>query len=341
MSKDNFTTKDSGKRQSFDTGMVRDVQDGKPRYDLIPTEGLHRLADLYARGAEKYSQPFPVTLENWYDIINIGCKTKHSTTIKNQYVTQSTPTQGGTCVSNVTLKNTQKQKGLTVTLKKLHKLENNAEVVMTETLRNEILGTLKDNEKTTNGGENEIQKDIRVFIKSTVLNLVQNLQNHLENESAPYYHTGLVRQMRQDFWIYREECVRFVEESLTEFTSTLTTYTGLLKLEGYYVASVIKDLECWEMILVELNGHSTICNLPHMLSLENSSVFSVGDDNWKKGQPYSRAYASLFRHLIQWREGDRSEDHISAVAWNAFALMYYEERMPELNDLFGDENERV
>lgn len=63
------------------------------------------------------------------------------------------------------------------------------------------------------------------------------------------------------------------------------------------------------------------------------------DDNWKKGQPYSRAYASLFRHLIQWREGDKDEDHLAAVAWNAFALMYYEDKKPELDDLFGKENE--
>lgn len=63
------------------------------------------------------------------------------------------------------------------------------------------------------------------------------------------------------------------------------------------------------------------------------------DDNWKKGQPFSRAYASLFRHMIQWREGDRSEDHLAAVAWNAMALMYYEEVKPELNDLFGGKDE--
>lgn len=118
--KNDFITKDSGKRQSFSTGMVRDVQDGKPRFDLIPTEGLRRLADLYARGAEKY-----------------------------------------------------------------------------------------------------------------------------------------------------------------------------------------------------------------------------GDDNWKKGQPYSRAYASLFRHLIQWREGDRTEDHIAAVVFNAFALIYYEENLPEMNDLFKEKKDEL
>lgn len=56
-------------------------------------------------------------------------------------------------------------------------------------------------------------------------------------------------------------------------------------------------------------------------------------DNWQKGQPYSRAYASLFRHLIQWRAGENDEDHLAAVAWNAFALMWYEENKPELNDV--------
>ena len=49
-----FETKDSGERQEYDSGMVRDVTDGKPRYDLIPLPMLKRLAELYTRGAEKY-----------------------------------------------------------------------------------------------------------------------------------------------------------------------------------------------------------------------------------------------------------------------------------------------
>lgn len=48
------------------------------------------------------------------------------------------------------------------------------------------------------------------------------------------------------------------------------------------------------------------------------------DDNFKKGMPYRRVYASLFRHLMQWASGDAQEDHLAAVAWNAFALMFYE-----------------
>ena len=57
-----YTTKDSGKREEFDSGMVRDTQDGKPRYDLLIPDGvpyraqfLTRVAELLGRGAEKYS----------------------------------------------------------------------------------------------------------------------------------------------------------------------------------------------------------------------------------------------------------------------------------------------
>lgn len=49
-----FVTKDSGARREFDTGSVRDVRDGKGRFDLIPAHPVKRLAQLYERGAKKY-----------------------------------------------------------------------------------------------------------------------------------------------------------------------------------------------------------------------------------------------------------------------------------------------
>lgn len=49
-----FVTKDSGEREVFASGMVRDVRTGKGRWDLIPTDGLARVAGLYERGAVKY-----------------------------------------------------------------------------------------------------------------------------------------------------------------------------------------------------------------------------------------------------------------------------------------------
>lgn len=50
-----------------------------------------------------------------------------------------------------------------------------------------------------------------------------------------------------------------------------------------------------------------------------------GDRNWEKGMPYSRYTASMFRHIISWMRGDKSEDHLSAIAWNAMAIMHHQE----------------
>jgi len=45
---------DSGTRQDFGTGSVRDTREGKGRYDLIPPDGLKRLAVHFENGAAKY-----------------------------------------------------------------------------------------------------------------------------------------------------------------------------------------------------------------------------------------------------------------------------------------------
>jgi hypothetical protein len=47
--------KDSGARQEFVTGSVRDTRDGKGRYDLIPWYPMERLAKHYENGARKYA----------------------------------------------------------------------------------------------------------------------------------------------------------------------------------------------------------------------------------------------------------------------------------------------
>jgi len=51
-----FKIKDSGERQSFDGGAVRDTDDGKPRFDLIPPLAEKRTALHYGSGAKKYDE---------------------------------------------------------------------------------------------------------------------------------------------------------------------------------------------------------------------------------------------------------------------------------------------
>ena len=58
-----FETKDSGEREEYVSGMRRDVQTDKPRFDLLLVDGqpyeeqfLTRFAGLLQRGAEKYGE---------------------------------------------------------------------------------------------------------------------------------------------------------------------------------------------------------------------------------------------------------------------------------------------
>jgi len=66
MTTDNFELKDSGKRQEFTTGAVRDTAEGKGRYDLISPIATKRLAIVLEKGAKKYSS------RNWEKGMNLA-----------------------------------------------------------------------------------------------------------------------------------------------------------------------------------------------------------------------------------------------------------------------------
>ena len=63
------------------------------------------------------------------------------------------------------------------------------------------------------------------------------------------------------------------------------------------------------------------------------------DRNWEKGMPFSRVMDSLERHIMKYKMGLQDEDHLAAIAWNAMALIHYEEMIKrgilseELNDM--------
>ena len=61
-----------------------------------------------------------------------------------------------------------------------------------------------------------------------------------------------------------------------------------------------------------------------------------GDGNWRKGMRSTRILNSLSRHLQQYIIGDKEEDHLSAIIFNAFCLMLNEEKFAdneEVHDL--------
>ena len=63
--------------------------------------------------------------------------------------------------------------------------------------------------------------------------------------------------------------------------------------------------------------------------------------NWEKGMNVSRYVDAAMRHLIKYMCGCDDEDHLSAVAWNVFAIMYHEVEKPEMQDLPGRKDRRT
>lgn len=55
--------------------------------------------------------------------------------------------------------------------------------------------------------------------------------------------------------------------------------------------------------------------------------------NWLKGLPATDVINHMMAHFEKYRAGDRTEDHLAALAWGAFVLMHYEEAMPEMMDV--------
>jgi hypothetical protein len=66
MMDDTFILKDSGKREEFESGMVRDTQAGKGRFDLISPFAIMRLARIYEKGSLKYAD------RNWEKGASLG-----------------------------------------------------------------------------------------------------------------------------------------------------------------------------------------------------------------------------------------------------------------------------
>lgn len=65
---------------------------------------------------------------------------------------------------------------------------------------------------------------------------------------------------------------------------------------------------------------------------ENGAV-KYGDNNWTKGIPSSRYFDSMVRHAYKYMDGDRSEDHLSAIVFNCFGICYNEENDNKFHDL--------
>ncbi len=80
-------------------------------------------------------------------------------------------------------------------------------------------------------------------------------------------------------------------------------------------------------------------SLRRIAGVYERGAIKYADRNWEKGMPMSRYMDSGLRHLFQYLEGHRDEDHLAQAAFNIMAMIDHEERVnsgqlpKEINDL--------
>lgn len=81
------------------------------------------------------------------------------------------------------------------------------------------------------------------------------------------------------------------------------------------------------------------CAIMAMARRFEDGATKYGADNWRKGIPTSRYCDAAYRHLMQARDGDTTEDHFGAVLWNIACWLWTlkaieDNKLPsELNDI--------
>jgi hypothetical protein len=71
--------------------------------------------------------------------------------------------------------------------------------------------------------------------------------------------------------------------------------------------------------------------LEDLAKLYTEGAKKYADRNWEKGMAFSKMYASLLRHLFKFWMGEDIDketgvNHMTAVAWNAMAIVTYMKR---------------
>lgn len=66
-----------------------------------------------------------------------------------------------------------------------------------------------------------------------------------------------------------------------------------------------------------------------------SGAERYGDNNWRKGIPFSNLLNHVIKHIFDYLEGvETDEDSLAHACWGLMALMEQESEHPEMNDLY-------
>lgn len=300
-----FLVKDSGRREEFTGGAVRDVREGKGRYDLISPIAMRRLALVYEKGANKYCRDITVSPENALQRIK-------------QEVSQ--------CKDVVNVETSFIQKDCAID-------------IITGICGSQTHSSLSGKEKTDESGGNATKKECSKppFLGALTLTVVREISAH--SISIPSVCGDLPKTPVICYLNDKRIDVQYVKDvfEMSELLILTMTITRVSR-EDTFVVAATTALECLQSLLSCCKRQLAIWRILQLktspLSLDPKSIEIClsGDRNWEQGMPHTRYYDSAVRHLGQWLEGDTDEDHLGHAMWNVAAIMHMQKTHPELDD---------
>ena len=75
------------------------------------------------------------------------------------------------------------------------------------------------------------------------------------------------------------------------------------------------------------------CAIARLAKHYQAGALKYNEHNWEKGMPIHMFIDSGLRHIFQYLDGDKTEDHLAAAAWNILGAMWTEEKFCELQDI--------
>ena len=76
-----------------------------------------------------------------------------------------------------------------------------------------------------------------------------------------------------------------------------------------------------------------MCVAKRLAKHYENGCLKYGERNWEKGIPAHSFADSAFRHLVNYLDGEKNEDHLIAAIWNLCGLAWTEEKRPDLIDI--------
>jgi DNA-binding transcriptional regulator YhcF (GntR family) len=138
----------------------------------------------------------------------------------------------------------------------------------------------------------------------------------------------------------KEKVSNFVDKVVEKAEETKDFLTKL-NHDGLFVDSVKVDLKSFETGAVRIRpkGRGRYDLLSPVAIKRIAKRCEVGEvnygdgRNWEKGMPTNEFIDSALRHIFQYLDGDNTEDHLAAAAWNLSALMHTEDKKPEMQNI--------